>query len=598
MDTDSTSPIHTPEQLGKALRARRKQLGWTQQELGRRAGVRQATISQLENGRAGTRLGTLFRIMDTLGLQQQVFPGQDGAAAAPADSTRPANPFGPPAAGSSDPAADAGPSGSAGGADSSEPADDAGPFGTGSLFGRAGLPDDSPAFAPLDEPLQVREPPPRRRAKPVRPPLQVCLGDRRLGELSWEGYGPSFRYAQSWLEQESPTPLSLSLPLRPEPHDGPQVRHFLENLLPENPGTLQSLARRWGAEGSDPYSLLARLGRDCAGAVRLLPEDEDPEQTTPVRGRLLSEAEIAARLHNLARAPLGLGAGEGFRMSLAGMQDKTALLSWGGQWYEPEGTTPTTHLLKPAMGGEAQSDLHASLKSVQNEYLCMKIAAAFGLDVAEVELASFEDVTVLVVERFDRRWVGRTRLVRTHHEDLCQALGLPPSRKYESDGGPGILRILELLRGSDAAEEDRRDFFAAQVLFWLLCATDGHAKNYSLHLLEGGRFLLAPFYDILSLQPVWHDRLLPDRDVVFSMALGTRRRYRMRNIRPRHFVQTAERAGIPRPQILQLLDSCHERGQAALEAVCNGLPRDFPAALVDSVARGMGVRLSALRKVA
>src|SRR5690606_36563494 len=174
----------------------------------------------------------------------------------------------------------------------------------------------------------------------------------------------------------------------------------------------------------------------------------------------LTEEDIERLLNGLARAPLGLEPDDAFRISVAGAQEKTALLWHEGRWWKPHGATPTTHLFKPPIGklpgGYDLSD------SVENEFYCLKLCAAFGLPVASAEMHAFGGTKALVIERFDRRWATDGRLLRLPQEDFCQALGVPPSLKYQSEGGPGLADILTLLRGSETPAEDQKIVLKAQ----------------------------------------------------------------------------------------------------------------------------------------
>jgi len=293
--------------------------------------------------------------------------------------------------------------------------------------------------------------------RPRWPPLTVWMNGRLVGTLWRDPDGAfGFRYAASWLAWEHRMPVSLSLPLREDRYSGAAVIAVFDNLLPDHSDIRRRLAARVGAEGTDAYSLLARIGRDCVGALQFLPEGSDPGSSA-LRAEPLSEAAIAAVLRDLKAAPLGLRREREFRISVAGAQDKTALLRAEGQWLEPHGTTPTTHIFKPAIGPVAGGmDLR---DSVENEHFCLALLAGFGLPVARTGIAQFEEIKVLVVERFDRRFAKDGRLLRLPQEDCCQALGVPPERKYQSDGGPGIREIATLLRGSDRPQSDQDDFF-------------------------------------------------------------------------------------------------------------------------------------------
>jgi serine/threonine-protein kinase HipA len=282
---------------------------------------------------------------------------------------------------------------------------------------------------------------------------------------------------------------------------GNPVVAVFDNLLPDSSPIRRRLAERAHAGGEDAYSLLTAIGRDCVGALQFLPGDEEPEAIGEPQGQTVSDKRIAAILTDLAQAPLGVSVeDEEFRISIAGAQEKTALLYWKDHWRIPNGSTPTTHILKPQIG-VLKSGIDLS-HSVENEHFCMELARSLGLPTAKTNMVDFEDQRVLVVERFDRQWTGDHRLLRLPQEDCCQALSIPPTHKYQADGGPGIEQVLELLKASDNPEEDQRLFIRAQLVFWLMGATDGHAKNFSLFLYPGGGFRLTPLYDVMSAQPL------------------------------------------------------------------------------------------------
>jgi serine/threonine-protein kinase HipA len=166
---------------------------------------------------------------------------------------------------------------------------------------------------------------------------------------------------------------------------------------------------------------------------------------------------------------------------------------------KPIGITATTHILKPQIG-ELPNGIDLS-NSVENKYLCLKLLEGFGIPVANVEIADFGDRRTLIVERFDRRQARDGRLLLLPQEDICQALSVPPTRKYQSDGGPAMRDIIQLLKGSDTPDKDIAIFMRAWIVFWILGATDGHAKNFSIFLGAGGRYRMTPLYDVLTAQP-------------------------------------------------------------------------------------------------
>lgn len=431
-----------------------------------------------------------------------------------------------------------------------------------------------------------------RRARHA--PLNVFLNSRLVGRLRQEASGAiDFTYDPEWLGWAPAIPVSLSLPLREERYIGAPVMAVFDNLLPDNDDIRRTLAARVRADGVDAFSLLGAIGRDCVGALQFLPADMAPGPAGVVEGVQLDTAQVGALLGDLARAPLGLTEDASFRISLAGAQEKTALLFKDGAWWAPTGTTPTTHILKPQIGPANGVDLS---QSVENEYLCMKLTKAIGLPVADVEIADFDGRRALVVERFDRRWAQDGRLLRLPQEDMCQALSTPPAIKYEAHGGPGIEKILRVLSGSDEPALDQATFLKANIWFWLLGATDGHAKNFSVALGPGGRYRLTPLYDILSVQPLVDAGQVRHNQYKLSMAVGDNRHYAIGSIMPRHFVQTARRAGMGETAVEAIFEELKEKVPAALEAVEAELPQDYPVHLAASLAGGVRARLQILRR--
>ncbi len=431
----------------------------------------------------------------------------------------------------------------------------------------------------------------RRRRRHA--PLNVFLNSRLVGKLNRQKSGAiDFSYDPGWLAWEHALPVSLSLPLREDRYIGDPVIAVFDNLLPDSDRIRRRMAERVGAGGIDAYSLLAAVGRDCVGALAFLPDGEEPGLAGDVQGRPITEEEIGRLLGNLAAAPLGVGEDEDFRISVAGAQEKTALLFREGRWYKPVGTTATTHILKPSIG-RLPNGIDLTF-SVENEFFCLNLLRAFGVPAANAEMKNFGEVRTLVVERFDRLWTRDNRLLRKPQEDMCQALSCPPSLKYEAEGGPGIRAILDLLRGSDEPEQDRRLFLKANVIFWLVGATDGHAKNFSVALSPGGRFRLTPLYDVLSAQPSVDEGQIRRNQMKLAMAVGDRRHYVVNTIAPRHFIQTAAATGLREVAVTQIFDELRSSADAALEAVVQSLPPEFPAPVAESISNGFAARLRLL----
>lgn len=426
----------------------------------------------------------------------------------------------------------------------------------------------------------------RRRA---HAPLNVFLNSRHVGVLRRESTGAiDFQYARDWLAWENNFPVSLSLPLREDRYIGAPVINVFDNLLPDSDAIRKRVAERVGAGGTDAYSLLTALGHDCVGALQFLPDGVDPGKAGATDGKPVTDYDIAALINNLAAAPLGMGEDEDFRISIAGAQEKTALLRKNGQWLKPAGTSATTHILKPQIG-QLPNGIDLS-SSVENEYLCLKILAACGLSTPEVEIADFGGRRTLIVERFDRRWTRDDRLLRLPQEDMCQALSVHPTTKYQTEGGPDMNGVIQLLKGSDTPEADIATFMRACILFWMLGATDGHAKNFSIFITPGGRYRLTPLYDVLTVQPSLDSGQLQRKQFKMAMSAGKNRHYLVNEILPRHFQQTADTAGVGRKIMASVFADLGANAVRQAESVLAALPYTFPDALVTATLNGFKQR--------
>jgi len=420
--------------------------------------------------------------------------------------------------------------------------------------------------------------------------LCVWMNDELVGTWRVARTGRhSFIYNDAWLGMTRSRPLSLSLPMTANNLlEGPMVSNYFDNLLPDNNLIRQRIKDRFNTKSTDPFFLLAEVGRDCAGAVQLLPHGITPELTRPIRYEALSTPRLATIMSSLdSRSPTwALDEEEVFRLSVSGAQEKTALLKVKGQWCRPLGTTPTTHIIKPAIGITPGLQLDLNL-SVENEWLCNQIIHELGLPAARCEMENWEEHRVLVVERFGRRWLGDDWLVRLPQEDFCQAKGVPSHQKYEQNGGPSIEACLEVLSKGESFHEDGRNFLCAHLLFWFLAAIDGHAKNFSLFMLPGGRYKMTPIYDVLSAWPIVgtgpHE--LQYKKVKMAMAVrGKSAHYHLCDIQPRHWQALANRSMVDGAW-QAMLDMTH-RLDAALKAVEQKLPSDFPSPLANRVFQG------------
>lgn len=419
--------------------------------------------------------------------------------------------------------------------------------------------------------------------KKGRTPLNVLINGRVVGQLRRAASGAiDFQYDQSWLEWEYTFPVSMSLPLREDRYIGDPVIAVFDNLLPDNMDIRARLAERTHADGIDAYSLLAEIGRDCIGAMQFLSVGDDPGIAGELNATPISDKAIADTLLNLDNSPLGVGKSKAFRISIAGAQDKTAFLRCKGEWYIPHGTTPTTHIFKPQIGQRGTYDL---TNSVENEYICLEILRALGIPVANTEIVDFVGTRALVVERFDREWTQDERLLRVPQEDFCQALSVPPTRKYQSELGPSMIDVFKFLKASDDPTYDQTMFLRAQIVFWLLAAIDGHAKNFSLFLHPGGGFNLTPLYDVMSAQHLYDNKQIQKKDFRLAMSVGNNKHYQLQGILPRHFFQTSDRAELEEGLVNMVMDQIVETLPDAIETVCQNLPEGFPAEIRDSITK-------------
>jgi serine/threonine-protein kinase HipA len=371
--------------------------------------------------------------------------------------------------------------------------------------------------------------------------LDVYLQSDLVGHLSQDiGGQMHFQYAESWLDGSGAAPLSQSLPLRRERFSQKECRGYFGGILPEA-SNREVVARNLGISARNDFAMLKEIGGECAGAVTFVPTgDRLPEN--PNSHWTLSSSELAAVLRELRKRPL-LAGQEGMRQSLAGAQDKVAVCLSGDEISLPLDGAPSTHVLKPAV--ERFEGV------VQNESLCMRLAAAIGLPTAKVEARSVEGMDYLLVERYDRVYrkdsIHEPVLERLHQEDFCQALGIVSEMKYQNEGGPSLKQCFALLRKvSSAPVIDLAHLLDAVIFNYLVGNNDAHGKNFSLLYRGLGtdrpNVGLAPLYDILS--TVYY----PEISQKMAMKLGDE--YSFEKVRPHSFEQLAEEAGLEKSLLI------------------------------------------------
>lgn len=319
--------------------------------------------------------------------------------------------------------------------------------------------------------------------------LIVYLNTERVGSLKQDDSGLlQFAYDAAWLANPGAHPLSYSLPLRAEVFVGRQARAFFAGILPEEEPR-RKIAGILGVSAGNDFAILTEIGGECAGAVSLLPADYVPAAPESADFRKLTEVELGQIVAELPRRPLMVGE-KGLRLSLAGAQDKLPVIVHGNEISLPLGNTPSTHILKP------EPDRFPGLAA--NELFCMTLARVIGLNVPNIEYRAVGDKPCILVQRYDRKSDEDDRTIRIHQEDFCQAMGFPPERKYQAEGGPTLRDCIALLRDwSSAPVIDIPAFIDSLIFNVLIGNADAHAKNYSL-LYSGSERRLSPFYDLVS----------------------------------------------------------------------------------------------------
>lgn len=432
--------------------------------------------------------------------------------------------------------------------------------------------------------------------------LVVLLDGQEVGRVTRDPTNTlSFSYADEWRNLPDAYPVSLSMPLTTGTHETEPVEAYVWGLLPDNAYVLDRWARRFQVSARNAFALLANVGEDCAGAVQFVRPARVDELRTPKTSTVewLTKKNIAQRLRALQQDHSAWrNANDTGQFSLGGAQPKTALLLLDGRWGVPSGRMPTTHILKPPTG---DFEGHA-----ENEHFCLELARALGLPAPTSRVQRFDGEVAIVVERYDRiliadllagatgdqaallaKMAREKPILRLHQEDMCQALAVRPTAKYQSDGGPTPSQIVEVLRAySERPSEDISTFVDALAFNWLVAGTDGHAKNYSILHGAGGRVRLAPLYDLASALPY---KDLPEQRLKLAMKIGDSDR--LRDILRRNWEAFAEEVRLPPAQVVEQVASLASRLPDAVtvvrkQAAAEGL--DHP--ILDQLAKVLPVR--------
>ena len=395
--------------------------------------------------------------------------------------------------------------------------------------------------------------------------LDLYLDGVPAGTVQQDSNGKvSFSYLEHYQDSDHAYPLSLSMPLARRVHAPKATSAFLWGLLPDREETLLRIARNYGCSPRNAFALLANTGRDAAGAVQIMPRGSAAPDSRPRESnvRRLDPEEFRSILHSLVDNEKDWDPGENTgRWSLAGAQSKVALFRFDdGGWGVPDDSTPTTHIVKPA--------IDTGRRHAVDEYLSLEAARRLGMAVASAELI-IDDYAgpVFVTRRYDRVRSANGRWTRVHQEDLCQALSVHPVKKYQSDGGPGVAEVSGLFKQLPDISDQRssaRRFFDALVFNTAICGTDAHAKNYSL-LISPNRITLAPLYDIASMLPY-----NPTGSPASAMKMGGE--YKFSRIGREQLLAAARTLSIPTEEASATIDRIRGGAAAAFADAARDIP--------------------------
>ncbi len=406
--------------------------------------------------------------------------------------------------------------------------------------------------------------------------LTVYLHSEPVGTLEQDASGLlQFTYMPAWLESRDAHPLSRMLPLSPDTYENKYARPFFAGILPEE-GPRQRICQILGISEGNDFAMLERIGGECAGAVSLFPEGQKPLRTEN-RKRALDQKELISIIQALPRRPLMAGE-EGIRLSLAGAQNKLPVVMEGETIALPLGNTPSTHIIKP-------EPAHFP-GLVANEAFCMQLARRVGLNAAEATPRIIGGTPCIVVTRYDRTTTS-SGVIRLHQEDFCQALGRPPERKYQQEGGPTVKESVALLREwSTTPVLDILGFIDALIFNLLIGNADAHGKNYSMIYADETR-RLAPRYDLVS-TIAW-----PELSTRLAMGIGHGKN--INDLNPAHFKRMAEECGLGWPMVRERIRDLATRTFQAIDTIEVPLPKN--AAVLASIADSIKNRCQILPKM-
>ncbi|MBF4426198.1 HipA domain-containing protein, partial [Vibrio anguillarum] len=357
--------------------------------------------------------------------------------------------------------------------------------------------------------------------------------------------------------------------------------NFMYNLLPDLEEERLSIAHSVGVQSNDVFTLLSKISHDCTGGISFTESREPPKIGWKYREISASELNELVTQRKSFLPFFG-----DYRPCISGTQRKTTLTRLNGKWYVPQEKSLSSHIIKFPMDVIAQSNSVLDMSSsVENEFICTQIAKELGFNVPDIEIITAESgAKALVVKRFDRCF-GDGVVTRRHQEDFCQIFGVPEHQKYQSENNLSVSKIVDVLSLSAQSKANNHDFFKFMVLQCLLGATDGHLKNFSVHIAPGGHYQLAPFYDLLSAYPAVGATGLNKRKLKLAMGLKASRgyKYHISKICLRHIEQTASQFGISNANCHEIVSAFLAQFSSALSSVDNRFPEKEFALVKDAI---------------
>ncbi|GAJ76953.1 HipA protein [Vibrio sp. JCM 18905] len=391
----------------------------------------------------------------------------------------------------------------------------------------------------------------------------------------------SFSYSDEWLAYDSAFPISLSLPLVKGQCSSFNTLNFIHNLLPDLKEERLSLAHSVGVKSNDAFNLLSKIGHDCTGGISFSQSREPPKIGWKYREISASELNELVTQRKSFLPFFG-----DYRPCISGTQRKTTLTRLNGKWYVPQEKSLSSHIIKYPMDAIAQSNSVLDMSSsVENEFICTQIAKELGFKVPDMEIITTESgAKALAVKRFDRCF-GDGVVTRRHQEDFCQVFGVPEHQKYQSENNLSVSKIVDALSLSAESKANNHDFFKFMVFQYFIGATDGHLKNFSVHIAPSGHYQLTPFYDLLSAYPAIGNRGLNKRKLKLAMGLKASRgyKYHISKICLRHIEQTANQFGISNTNCHEIVSAFLAQFSSALSSVDNRFPEKEFSLVKDAI---------------